>query len=252
MLYRSTVDHVERMMTSDKITAVLFDWDCTLARTLGDISFGERLAVLFQSNGLTYTRDEILTALQRHQNDVRQGKLRGTIKPQTRQDILYFYRHILTRLGHPDTSMDLADRLYNGYAQLPTFLYDDTMSTLRALKQRGLTLGIISNHASTARKVMQQQVGQYIPPDHIFISQDLGVHKPAKTIFRHALTRIRITTPRNCLFVGDNLKVDAIGSVVQGGFGMGLWLDRRQTGANQTLPSRVARITSLQQVLDFI
>ena len=42
-------------MKGSQFTAVLFDWDLTLARVLGDASEDERLAALFRSQGLKYT-----------------------------------------------------------------------------------------------------------------------------------------------------------------------------------------------------
>lgn len=235
-----------------EISVVLFDWDLTLARVLGEVSSSERLAALFQREGLPYTLDEIQTAVRHYQADVEQGKLRElNTPPQTRQDVIQFYRHLLNRLGHDETGWELANQLYSAYSYLPTVLYEDCLPTLRALKEKGLTLGIISNHATSAREIMEESVGDYIPPEHIIISQEVGVHKPAKTIFRRAVARLRMS-PANCMFVGDNLLVDAVGAVEQGGFALALWLDREQTGAGIPLPEGVARITSLTQVLEFV
>jgi HAD superfamily hydrolase (TIGR01549 family) len=235
-----------------EINVVLFDWDLTLARVLGEVSSNERLAALFQQEGLPYTPDEIQTAVGHYQADVEEGRLRElNTPPQTRQDVIHFYRHLLTRLGHSESSWKLANQLYSAYSYLPTMLYEDCLPTLRALREKGLTLGIISNHATSARKVMQTYVGEYIPPEHIIISQEVGVHKPAKTIFRRAAARLRMP-PTNCMFVGDNLLVDAVGAVDQGGFARGLWLDRQDAGASLPLPSGVSRIISLTEVLEFV
>jgi FMN phosphatase YigB (HAD superfamily) len=59
-------------------------------------------------------------------------------------------------------------------------------------------------------------------------------------------------SPEETLFVGDSLDADAIGAVEQGNFRMGLWLDREDVGADVKLPPRVARITSLNDVLNFV
>jgi putative hydrolase of the HAD superfamily len=127
----------------------------------------------------------------------------------------------------------------------------DTLSVLQELKQKGMTLGIVSNIAKSARKTIEEKVGDFIPPNYIFISEELGVHKPAKTIFRLAASRVK-TLPRNCLYVGDNLNADAIGAVQRGGYGYGLWLDRKGTGGDKLLPRRVARISSLSEIIPFI
>jgi FMN phosphatase YigB (HAD superfamily) len=237
-------------MQHTEITAVFFDWDFTLAFTVGDVSTSERLATLFRSEGVDFTPEELQMALERHQEEMKQGKVRR--KPQTRRDIINFYKRLLLHLGHTDRSWELGNRLYDAYGTLPTVLYEDAIPTLQSLQQKGLSLGIISNHSISAREVMEQLVSNFIPSQHIIISEETGVHKPAKTIFQRASRRIG-APPTNCVLVGDSLTVDAIGAVEQGNFGLGLWLDRQGDVANyRSLPNRVARITSLYQVLDFV
>ena len=64
-------------------------------------------------------------------------------------------------------------------------------------------------HSNLARPVIEDLVGDLVPSHHIIISEEIGVHKPAKTIYRRAASRVR-TPPENCLLVGDNLTVDAL------------------------------------------
>jgi FMN phosphatase YigB (HAD superfamily) len=238
-------------MADNKITAVLFDWDFTLARVSGNTSTSELLEALFQQEGVAYASGEVEAALQSYEEDARQGKVREVNTPQTRRDIINFYSQILKRMGHADQIRTLANRLYSAYAYLPITLYEDSLATLRALKQKGRLLGIISNHSISARALMEERLTDFIPPHHILISQEVGIHKPAKSIFRRAAARLH-TPPVNCMFVGDNLVVDAIGAVQQGEYSMGLWLDRQGRGVDQVLPDRVRRITSLYEVLGFV
>jgi putative hydrolase of the HAD superfamily len=98
---------------------------------------------------------------------------------------------------------------------------------------------------------MHELIGNLIPPDRITISQEVGLHKPTPFIFTMAVQAVDLE-PEECLFVGDSLNADAIGAVQQGGFRLGLWLDREGTGADVALPPGVVRITSLAEVFDFI
>lgn len=236
---------------ASEIKVVLFDWELTLARAMGDVSTGERLAVLFQMANLPYTVYEVQIALQSYEADVKSGRVRGYLKPQTQEEVGRFYQELLGRLGYGRIGHDLCDRLYDSYAELPTFLYDDALPTLKALKDRGYTLGIISNHTTLARNIMHSTVGAYIEPEHIVISQEVGVHKPAAPIFWYALAKVGFSA-KNCLFVGDNLEVDAVGAVQYGGLAQGLWLDRFETGPDVVLPQKIHRITSLLQVLSLV
>jgi putative hydrolase of the HAD superfamily len=233
------------------MAAVLFDWDLTLARVLGDVSEGERLAALFRSQGVKCTPGEIEAVIVKNQNGVKWEVPAQPRKPQRRRDIINFYFRILSQLGYANRDWAFGNRLYSAHSYLPTFLYERTLPMLRSLQQKRLVLGIISNHSRSARTMIEKNVGEFIPPKHIIISQEVGVHKPAKTIFRHAIRRIGVPAA-HCMFVGDNLVVDAIGAVEQGGFGRGLWIDRVGAGADLDLPDRVARISSLDQVLNFI
>jgi putative hydrolase of the HAD superfamily len=131
-------------------------------------------------------------------------------------------------------------------------LYEDTLPLLNWLKKQGIALGVISNHSQKIRPVIEETLAGFVQPEHIVISQEEGVHKPTKTIFKTACSRLGFS-PEECIFVGNDLYVDAIGSVAEGGYGLGLWLDRG-AGNNGTraLPERVYRINSLMLVLDYI
>lgn len=238
-------------MKKNQISVVLFDWDFTLAYTLGDVSLDQRIAALFKQVGLSYGQEAVEGALQDYREAVEQGRARPLHRMQRRRDIVGLYRYILARLGHSELSLDLMYRLYSAYAHLPTKLYDDVRPSLETLQERGLKLGILSNHSISVRAVMERLVGDYIPSEHITISEEIGVHKPGKTIFQRAAARLGAPAA-SCLYVGDNLAVDALAAVQVGGYGVGLWLDRRGKGTTRELPETVACITSLQQVIDFV
>lgn len=235
-----------------KITTVFFDWDYTLAYTrTPENTMSERLATMFALAGLDYTEEEIGRALQQYERDVAHGAVERIEQPQTRRDIARQYTYLLKELEHPDRSWPLLMRLYGTYAQLPTFLYEDSLSTLRRVCDLGYRIGILSNHSHTARPVMEERVGAIVPPDQIVISEEEGVHKPAKSFFRRAAARLH-TPPEQCLLIGDNLRVDAIGAVKTGGFGCGVWLDRKRRGKGRSLPPGVKRITALRQLPDLL
>lgn len=239
------------MMNNDaQITAVLFDWDLTLAYTVApDATYRQRITVLFQEHGIDCTQETVEAALDRLKTAVRFHDDPAILYPQTRRDIIRKYRHLLRELAHFDTSRDFAYTLYSAYAHLPQFLYDDVRPTLAALQARGLKLGILSNHSRSVRPVMEQLVGDLIPPAHIVISEEEGVHKPSPTLFRRAAARLR-TPPARCLYVGDNLQVDAIGAVERGDFGGGVWLNRKgQVADKRRLLASVKQIGDLRELL---
>jgi len=232
------------------ITAVLFDWDLTLASVLGDAPFSKRLTALFNFVGLPYTEPEIAAAIERVKAQSDLTNPRQTY-PQTRRDIINYYYCILKEAGYKQRSWEFGNQMYAAYSYLPTSLYDDALPLLHQLQQQGYELGIISNHSVSARPLMERHLGALIKSENITISQEVGIHKPARGIFRRALKKMRLS-PEQVMFVGNSLPVDAIGAVAQGGFQLGLWLDREGDGRQHTLPPRVYRITGLGQTLDYL
>ncbi|MBE2200252.1 MAG: HAD family hydrolase [Anaerolinea sp.] len=236
----------------EHIAGILFDWDLTLAKPTGNISLSERLTMLFQRGGFPCTNEAVVKAIAAYRDRTAQEKNTAVpIVPQTQREIIAYYRQLLAHIGYTDLSWERIAALYHDYAYLPTSLYDDVLPTLRKLQKTGLALGIISNHTPAARGIMQSYLGRFIQPGHIIISDEVGVHKPMSPVFIQAAAALNVL-PQQCLFVGDNLHVDAIGAVHEGGYRLGLWLDRQHDAWDEPLPPGIIRITSLTQVLDFL
>jgi len=239
-------------MTGRPIKVIFFDWDHTLAYTkTPQKSLGGRLAMMFQIAGLPYTQEEIETALQQHAADGGRDDITRFGEAQTRREIARLYAHLLNRLGHQDSSWELLVTIYRAYAQLPWVLFEDSRTVLQAARDKGCILGIISNTSMSALPSIIQMVGDLVPARHIIISEEIGVHKPAKTIYLRAAARVR-TPPANCLLVGDNLAIDAVGAVQNGGFGYAVWLDRNHKRDGCLLPPNISTITSLTQLIDLL
>jgi HAD superfamily hydrolase (TIGR01549 family) len=183
--------------------------------------------------------------------EINTGRLQASLFPQEKRAIIKNYQLILEKLGHADRSYEFAYDLYSGYANLPHYLFDDVLPTFSKLQQAGLKLGILSNHSRSARPVMDGMVGSYISAAHITISEDISTHKPENTIFWLAAAKLNEPVT-NCLYVGDNLEVDAIGAVQEGGYARGLWLNRQKRPFASQLPQNVYQIQSLTEVIDFL
>ncbi len=239
-------------MGTNKFKCVLFDWDLTLTRVIGDVSPEERLTALFQKEGLPYTLAEVEKAINSYKKDVETGQLKRIGKKQTQREIVQYYRDVLAQLNHVELDWDLMNRLYNAYSFLPHSLYEDSLPLLKWLRKQDIKLGIISNHSRQIRPVIEETLRGFVEPEHIIISQEEGVHKPAKTIFKTASSRMGCL-PEECVFVGNDLYVDAVGAVTAGDYGLGLWLDRSSSANGLSgLPERVYRINSLMLVLDYV
>ncbi len=239
-------------MTNEFITAVIFDWDFTLAYTIGkNVSLDERTTMMLNQIGISRSVKDVQLAHQAQQTDAQSGISTLPVYPQTKPDFLQVYRDLLTRLEVSNVDDDLAYKLYTEYARLPTFLYEDVLPTLQSLHDCGFRLGILSNHTHSVRATIETFVGNFIPSDHMVISEDVGLHKPDPEIYVQAAQRVH-TPPQQCIYIGDNLHVDAIGAVQFGGFAQGFWIDRKGMGQQQTFPVGVTRLTQLTELLDVL
>ncbi|MCK6627264.1 MAG: HAD family hydrolase [Anaerolineae bacterium] len=232
------------------IKAVLFDWDMTLGAALGNISSVERTAALLRQVGLNYSIEAIESARTQRQARIEQGQLPGPLAPQTKDGLIVYYQQLLALLDHPQPSADLGEQVYNAYAHLPFVFYPDTLPTFRALVAQGVHLGIITNHSPAIRPVIEAELGVFVAPGAILISGEINLYKPEPAIFRQAAAQLQ-TPIGHCLYVGDNLEVDALGAV-GAGYGLGLWCDRSAQPPPKNLPDGVHRITDLEQVIPYV
>jgi len=94
-------------------------------------------------------------------------------------------------------------------------LFEDTLSTLAALQQRGFLLGVVSNRIWGGRPFQAdlQTLGlhNYFDLRTIAVSGDLGVRKPNPAIFLHALDALNVP-PEEAAMVGDSLSTDIVGA----------------------------------------
>jgi FMN phosphatase YigB (HAD superfamily) len=230
----------------DMLDAILFDFDLTLGRPLGDRTHLDRQVELLRAAGLTYEIEQVQAALEARRREVEAGRLAGTLKPQRMRDLLTLYRHLLRGLGYQGDIDSTARALYVGYARLPFILYDDALPTLRAVVDAGLRVGVISNHTAEARGLIEAALQGLVPASAITISGEVGVHKPRPSLFRRGAQRVGVSAAR-CAFVGDNREVDAEGAVAAG-YAVGVWLDR-EGAADGVVSPPVYRVQSLTEIM---
>jgi len=154
--------------------------------------------------------------------------LRRTIEQQirfeTRQnpgyepDFVLVTMEVLRQLGISKVDRTLGEDIYEAL-RIRNFesrlLFDDTLSTLADLKQRGFILGVVTNRHYGGRPFYEdlQTMGllDYFEYDLMAISADLGIRKPNSAIFIYALNRLNVP-PEEAAMVGDSIKADIVGA----------------------------------------
>ncbi len=127
---------------------------------------------------------------------------------------LDFYSHLVKAIGYGDEE-DLPRQLYDIFSRRENYgLYDDAMTTLAELRDRGMRLGLISNFEAWLEDLLNDLgLGEYL--DVTVISGNEGFEKPHPAIYALALERAGLEAQR-ALHVGDSPVSDFAGAVEAG------------------------------------
>jgi putative hydrolase of the HAD superfamily len=160
-------------------------------------------------------------------------------------------RTMLRQLGADPSAYlvrELAETETAGWVGAVT-LYPETVPALTALRERGLSLGLISNCSAQAGAVLER-IGLAHYFDGIILSCDVGVAKPDPAIFEHACRALRVT-PQESMFVADGAftELDAANSL---GMVTVKIEQAHQSGDYGTSTSFDHRVERLTEVLDLL
>ena len=127
------------------------------------------------------------------------------------------YAYPLRVVGAPDADTVGVRFWKEAMKRLPlgTLLMPHAREILEYLRPR-YKMYILSNGFTElqTRKMQSGGIESFI--DGVVLSEDIGVNKPHRAIFEHAL-RVAATTPEKALMIGDNYEVD-----IRGAYGVGI------------------------------
>jgi len=125
-------------------------------------------------------------------------------------------RHVCTALGvhPPDKAVVEASRLRTSFTAHHLRPRPDTVSTLSAIRARGLKTGLISDCSPEVPE--QWPLVAFAPLlDVVVLSCEVGMKKPDARIYHLAAQRLRVR-PQDCLYVGDGSSRELTGAVRAG------------------------------------
>ncbi len=163
-----------------------------------------------------------------------------------RLDLTWSRRQIVAaafeHLGANDP--DRAQRLADEYSELRDeriWLFPNSPSSLRAFRERGVRLALITNGASKPQrqKIQRFELAPFF--DLILVEGEVGAGKPDRRIFEKALTEMKVDPP-DAWMIGDNLQADIAGAKQLGIHA--IWNDYDQRGLPETQPTTPDRIVS--------
>jgi HAD superfamily hydrolase (TIGR01549 family) len=189
----------------EKLRAVLFDVDFTLARPgpelgpEGYVRAGERYGLHLDPARYDEAREAALVHLRRH--------------PELDHDdeIWFTFTESIVRGmgGDSDGAYECAVEITRGWERHENFeLYEDVLPALAALRAAGLRIGLVSN---SARDVHEFAVHHALEIDAGISSFHHGRTKPHASIFRAVLDLLEVEPPAAAM-VGDTIADDVEGA----------------------------------------
>jgi putative hydrolase of the HAD superfamily len=125
--------------------------------------------------------------------------------------------------GDPALAQRSAER-YNAYRAKYFTVFPGAVDLLRALRERNIKLGIVTNGLSETHreKIALLQISEYF--DAIFLSDEVGMVKPDPLLFAHACRTLG-GAPAHAAMVGDRYDRDIAGALKAGLYT--IWLNVR-------------------------
>ncbi len=183
----------------------------------------------------TYTRNNHQLWAEYHTGKITKTELRET----------RFKRTFLELGVHPDILPVAFEDDYVKLCPTKTNLFPHAHETLQYLQDR-YTLHLISNgfKESSELKIGNTNIGQYF--QHIIISEVVGVNKPDKAIFEHALS-LANAEKHESLMIGDSLEADVYGAL---NFGIdAIYFNPFNASKPDDVPVQVTHLKELMLIL---
>ncbi len=174
-------------------------------------------------------------------------RVNPSLKP--RELLLHSRRALAQALNTPEEKLDEA--LNGVFINLEErdVVFPDVLPALRALKSKGIRMGIIGNvlfwpSNYTIKLLKRVKILPYI--EYVVFSDEVGVSKPDREIFL-AFSKIASVDLKDVIYVGDNIAEDVGGALASGA--VGVLIDRKSQKHLIVPELRIALIHDLQQVI---
>jgi putative hydrolase of the HAD superfamily len=195
------------------IKAVFFDLYFTLVGY--EPSQEEIEAGMLHSFGIDVSAEALQRPLAKANDFIYEAIAKRPLSQRSKEETtaLYaqYHRNILKEAGLTAGENVIMGLLSGGLqAKMNLALFDDVLSTLDALKKRGLKLGLISNIERNMTGALDE-LGLSPRLDVVVTSQDAGANKPQPEIFQFALRKAGLG-PAEAIYIGDQYQVDIIGA----------------------------------------
>ena len=125
-------------------------------------------------------------------------------------------------------------------------LFNDVNDCFKQLQQ--YKIGIVTDGQENQQVAKIKHCNIYDAMDVVVTAETAGFAKPAFQIFAYACAKLGVSE-KECVYIGDNLELDAIAANNAGM--IGIWLNRQQTKLESS-PQNVKTINRLTEVLEIL
>ena len=232
-------------MIENSKKAIFFDFGDTLAST--DPPYIFRIANGFRNAGYKISDEDFIYAYLRADCEIfKKHQTHGAISSEDYNS--WFFPILCEFLGIDEKADAVRHKIRNN--STPRTFYRNslpgTQKLLTYLKQKGYTLGIISNNDGfTARKCKEVDIHRYF--DIIADSTNIGYVKPDSRIFEYVLDKLGLDAEQ-CLHVGDLYGSDVLGAK-NAGIDV-VWLNYR--GINIMDDTQTIQIKELSELMEIL
>ena len=197
------------------VKAVFFDWFNTLAYYNPPREKLQSQAL--QQFGIEASPETILPALLKADRYFFEENVNSPISKRNPEEQVEVYARyegmILTEAGvsfEQDLLLKIMKTTQQLYKGITFVLFDDVISTLRIMKERGLILGLLTNLDKDMNPICHE-LGLEPYLDLVVTSGEVGADKPNPPIFLTALERAGVSAPE-AVHVGDQYAIDVKGA----------------------------------------
>jgi len=193
------------------IKAVFFDWLNTIARAEPDRH--ELWCQVLPEFSIKPLPEKLIRGIYAAETQLPRGAPYRWRESEDPDVFVRYQEIILAELGftlHRDTVLQMVKRISQVARRVTYVPYDDVLPTLKDLKKRGLTLGLITNMYKDADIILRKLgLDRYL--DFIVTAQEVGADKPAPPVFLAALERAGVDASE-AVYVGDQYETDVVGA----------------------------------------
>ena len=193
------------------IKAVFFDWMNTLIHPEPDRQ--ELYCQVLRELGIELSPQKVIRGIYKADDELPAGIPLRWSEEKDEEPFIRFQKIVLAEAGVKlprETIRKIPKRLKEIFKGATFALYDDALSTLKALKQRGLILGLITSIGKDVNLALRE-LGLEPYLDVVVTAQEVGADKPEPPIFLAALERSGVDASE-VIYVGDRYDADIVGA----------------------------------------